>query len=271
MKAANPISTEARGKLRRWKGRARQRWHRFDRHYGSLNTIGAAQDFLGRGSEKGRRRAFEKLRKTFANVAVLEGVRIAGEYPIAVWSILRPREAVAVDSDDPGRRQDCVTINYLVVGVQGRGLGDGLWTLEVTDHALGRLLEREPAADLDSVLMQAHHSVLRADIESLRAASKSQDRLLVNAGEGVFACDFIIGRDVSAGHAIEPHLMARTWLHGDQLCEDQVAMPAGPPGKRAGESLFVPHPLRQIVETEPGRLAVELHHPPMPTLLAGVE
>jgi hypothetical protein len=114
--AVNPISTEARGKMRLWNGRARQRWHWFDRHYRSTATIGVAQDFLGRGSEKGRRRAFEKLRKAFRDVAILEGVRIAGEHPIGICTTLKPREAVAVGSDDPGLRQDCVATNYFVVG-----------------------------------------------------------------------------------------------------------------------------------------------------------
>src|SRR5262245_9424794 len=34
----------------------------------------------------------------------------------------------------------------------GAGLGLGLWTMEATDHALPRMLERQPGADLDAVL-----------------------------------------------------------------------------------------------------------------------
>jgi hypothetical protein len=42
--------------------------------------------------------------------------------------------------------------------------------MEATDHALHRLLERQPGADLDAVLLSAHRHVLRCRLHRLSAA-----------------------------------------------------------------------------------------------------
>lgn len=124
MRGINPISTEARGQLRRWKQAASRRWTTFNRAFkGSAKD---AQDLALRGSIDGRTRAFQKLRRRFAGTAVLEGVRL-DRNPVAVWWVLYPRIAVTVETEDPGLRQDCVVVNYALTGAGG--MYDGLGPL----------------------------------------------------------------------------------------------------------------------------------------------
>jgi hypothetical protein len=72
----------------------------------------------------------------------LEGVRLDGAYPLAVWAVLKPREAVTKAVMAPGGEenppaprdaQDCVVVEYLVAGVLPGVIGwaAGLWTLEI--------------------------------------------------------------------------------------------------------------------------------------------
>jgi hypothetical protein len=67
-----------------------------------------ATELALRGSENGWRRAFQHL--------VLEGVRLTGNCPLAVWSILRPGDNLTVDSDDPPETQNFITVNYFLAG-----------------------------------------------------------------------------------------------------------------------------------------------------------
>jgi hypothetical protein len=118
---------------------------------------------ISRSSATGRQRAFAKIAKRIATTgATLEGIRLDGRSPCAVWSILKPRVSVRIEPDDPSDAQNCISVNYIYVGdldgIPHRA--DGLWTLEIPDHALGRLLHRSPADPAVSIAA-AHHAALR--------------------------------------------------------------------------------------------------------------
>ena len=99
----------------------------------------------------GRQRVLAKLAREIGTAAHYEGVRLSGSYPAAVWSRLRPQGAV-IKSTDPSEQQDCITVDYVAAGGFATGIGDasGIWTIEVADHALGRMLQRSPSADPDA-------------------------------------------------------------------------------------------------------------------------
>ena len=129
-------------RLRLWKGD-------LDKRYGSLERLlesGAlVPDIVAfsRKSGTGRRRAFNKLVTAVAPTgAVLEGARMVGGFPLAVWVILKPRHAV-VAAGNVSEAHDCVTVNYILAGEMhcGPTQGIGLWTLEVQEPALARLMQ----------------------------------------------------------------------------------------------------------------------------------
>jgi hypothetical protein len=144
-----------------------------------------------------------------------------------------------------------------------------LWSVEISDHALLRVLQRDPAADLDAVLLDVHRATLRLanDIatEADAAAAAGEERpsgFLVPAGDGVFICEFAAAFDRSVWEGM---LAARavTWLHNDQLHDDQRPEPEGKPGDRLGEGILLPAPLRRVLlhRTVGARcgLRVEIH------------
>jgi hypothetical protein len=140
---AIPIDAKARGKLWVWKAAAAENWRRVEARCESREFQTAIRDLASRGSRTGPGRAFAKLHRGFAGHGLLEGVRLDGTAPLAVWSVLNPRKAVTVNTDDPALQQNCVVVEYLLAGPLPAGMPTnactGLWTLEVPDHALGRL------------------------------------------------------------------------------------------------------------------------------------
>src|SRR5271167_2930681 len=136
-----PVDAEARGRLRRWKQELEERYARLYRAYQRPDTRMVASEFAMCGTT-GRRRAFQKLNRRFAPYARLEFRRF-DKPPLAIWAVLRPRSRVILGDvpDDPGLQQDCVVIDCIVAGQLDDDvvIATGLWTLEASDHSLGRL------------------------------------------------------------------------------------------------------------------------------------
>lgn len=104
--------------------------------------------------------------------------------------------------------QDCVSVNYSYVGVRD-GLiytGEGLWTLEVPDHALGRAVKRSRLLTPETIIREAHRNVLGAPLKGARRNG------YIKAGAGCFAVELIGGKDVSGRAAVpypRQHLASR--------------------------------------------------------------
>jgi hypothetical protein len=198
---------------------------------------------------------------------MLEGLRLEGKHPLAVWSILKPREAFAVGAlPESGKAQDCVTVNYVLAGAV---LGEGLWSLEVPDHALGRCIERSGLLP-GAIISEAHHNLLRLRAETVAPGGVFDDRrFLVKAGSGGFVCSLWAGQNVSLGGECSISVHADTWLAGDMLHADQILLADdGEPGARLGDGWFVPAPLRRIADEGNGLLRLSLWGPALPELLA---
>src|SRR5260370_41435687 len=87
------------------------------------------------------------------------------------------------------------------------GQAEGLWTL---------------GSNLDATLLAAHHALVRAKLSGVAPAFAGRDRrFLVPVDPGVFVCSVLTGKDISFGYELEAHVHAHTWLHGDQLHDDQ--------------------------------------------------
>jgi hypothetical protein len=254
-----PIDAEARGKLRAWKRDFVKRHSSITAACTTPMMIKAMRGFARRGSVVGRRRAFDKLRRGFAPFATFDGVRLERD-PLAVWHMLVARGSVVNAVDNPSRNQDCIAVYYVLVGdlPNKRAFAMGLWSLEVPDHAVGRLLQRDRHADINAVLGEAHRALLR--IRSRRVHAHFQNparRFFLPAGNGVLVCNVYItphraeNRDDAAISSERFNIYARawTWLHRDQLSEQQIGAiltDEGRPGERLGDGLLLPEPLRQV-------------------------
>jgi hypothetical protein len=215
--ANDPINAEARGCLRAFKRRLVTDYVGIDQIYKSI-TNGTICDFmLKKGA--GRKRVFDRINGALLkHGARLERSRLSGKQPFAVWSILKPREAVNCCSKLQRDLQDCVCVNYFSIGWSPTVVGamEGLWSIEITDHALGRFFQRNPFGDLRSAILATHRDVIRLAHDVLELK-----RFRLRAGDHVWECEVRAGEDISLQNELTVHLLIRTYLHFDQISPHQ--------------------------------------------------
>jgi len=255
---ATYANAEVRGQLRLWKKDLMVKYNAFERVYYQGSTIRPqVEDFVNRSSEKGRRRAFPRVEKAFGPGVKREWVDFSGRHPLALWTILCPRMSVAANGD-PGRMQDCVTMNYIVVGllpnfdgIGERYMSEGLWTLEIPDHALGRAIERSGGKLPDAIIREAHLVLLHLPED--RVPLDGETRFYLKAGAGCFVCHACTGRDVRNPHFANFHIRADTWLDNDLLHDNQIPLcEVGKTGERMMDGYLRPRPFNEITETDDG-------------------
>jgi hypothetical protein len=250
------IDNEARGKLRVWKQQLARHYAMLEKRFRSEDILKTCVAFALRGSAIGRKRAFDKLSKAFTG-CTLECVRLDGPNPWALWSVLKPRTSVAVN-EGPELSQDCVAVHFILAGKlpNDDAFCSGMWTLEVPDHALGRLFQRSGGADPAACIMEAHHVLLR-----LRMKDVVTDGLTfsVRAGPGAFHSRLLVGTDDDDQGLI---VSARTWVADGQLFDNQVVhVGEGKPGERLGDTYLLPLPLRWGMMDPDGTARVEVWEP----------
>jgi hypothetical protein len=200
-----PISTEARGRLRIWRRNQAARQAELERVLEAKQLRLLADDFVHRGSEKGRMRALLRLRREIDPVT--EGICAARlhDNPSALWATI-------------GIEPEGAEVAYLMISA-ARGISRGPWNLKCTDHALGRFFQRSPrGADLSVALLDANVNIGRGKLYRL----PKDEGVLVSAGDGAFR-----GRVDPGGLDHLGLVQAWTWLHTDQLFEDQESNVVG--------------------------------------------
>jgi hypothetical protein len=239
-----PVNAETRGKLRVWKHRTEATSQRIDKAASRLadQQFGLIEALVFKRG-KGRDRAAHKI-MTMLKGAQLDAARLDGNRPLLVFSRIRMSKPLFVEPIDPGETQNCAVIDYLLVGAgpnETAGISDGLWTLQVTEHALQRALQRNRRdADLTEVLFDAHRNLLCVP----RALVPDRDEFFLPAGDGVFVCRMVLGS--LADHGLHQHAYARTWLHNDQLHDNQTPVSLTGPYPSLGDGCLLPMPLRKI-------------------------
>ena len=107
-------------------------------------------------------------------------------------------------------------------------------------NALHRVVQRDPTADLDAVIFEAHHASL-----TVRLPGSGEHSFLIPAGRGAFICSLTTGPDSSTGLSV--CVSAHAWIHVDQLAADQhFAVPSNVPGERLGDALLLPLALHHL-------------------------
>jgi hypothetical protein len=236
---------ETRGKLRHWKKKLAERYDAFEAEYARADRMSVVGDMV-RGSTSTRQRAYQKLTKMFGPGAVNEGVTLQRNKSLAIWSYLKPRNAVTTKTSDDlseaeraSLMQDCVTVNYIVAGVIGAKVcvADGLWTLEVPDHALGRAVERSGYLQPEVIIREAHMNLLSMPV------SRVNDIHYIKAGPGCFAGE-LIATDKERTYGTSIHVRVKTWLDDNMMGDNQVPITeVGARGQRLGDSILLPRPL----------------------------
>jgi hypothetical protein len=233
---------ETRGKLRHWKRRLGEHYDAFERVFRKPDRVQIVADMV-RGSTSTRRKAFDKLHAGWGKAAFLEGVTLERNKALAIWSYLKPRNSVFVkagdtvtDAERASLTQDCVCVNYIVAGTHRCELADGLWTLEVPDHALGRAVERSQFLTPEAIIREAHVNLLALPMERMN------DIHYIKAGPGCFAGALMVAKEVT--YTISTHVRVNTWLASEMMGDDQKPIvEVGEPGKRLGDTVLLPRPL----------------------------
>jgi hypothetical protein len=263
---------ETRGRLRQWKKKLAQNYGIFDNAFkqlqgGKLSSL--AVDMV-KCSRSGRKQAFEKINKLLGPGITLEEVNLGrGNRSLAIWSILKPRDSVAMgalsdlpESERQSLLQDCVTVNYVLVGTSAVLVSEGLWTLEVPDHALGRAVERSRFLHPGTLIREAHLNLLGLPATILNQKNFTDHKssgMYIKAGLGCFAGHFHLSEDVSIGNQHSAHVRVKTWLDENQLSERQIILSEkGEEGQRLGDSWLRPRPLCHFEQVGPNKWEVSV-------------
>jgi hypothetical protein len=243
-----PIGAEARGKRRALKSELARLYAGVDRAYRRQDLARLATQVASASDIK---RAFARyeLAKLLGDGAHFE--MVLGQGTTLVWSVLKPRGSLAVDPAHPRDAQECVVVEYFIVGqLPGMiGKGMGFWSIAFKDHALGRLFERNRNCDGAAVLLDAHRAILKARVSDLADCfADPQKSFLLPAGKGVFVCTAHMGADVSNRDQPMMSVLAKTYLDEGILRDDQrpLAVDAAFGQNRVGDNFLLPIPLRRI-------------------------
>ena len=163
---------QTRGQIRHWKKKLAERYDQFDRAFNDRNAWAPIGIDMIKGARATRALALDKLTRRFGPGVTFERAALKKRNQgYALWSILKPRDSVYADTQHDlseaefsSLTQDCVSVNYVYVGVRDGCIfnGEGLWTLEVPDHALGRAVERSRMLTPETIIREAHRNVLAA-------------------------------------------------------------------------------------------------------------
>src|ERR1700688_512525 len=148
-----------------------------------LNRI--ASDFVRKG-RVGRARALERLRRTFAPATV----HADGNTLVVTW--IEPQGPV-LDSPFPSERQECVIVWLAGLPIKDRRENDVfvVWTIEVPDHALGRIVQRSPSVNLIGAVIEAHNWFINAQSDRITECAHQDRTFYLPAGNGLFVCSGI--------------------------------------------------------------------------------
>jgi hypothetical protein len=265
-------NAEVRGKLRQWKNKLAQDYAVFDRALEMLSPNGRPGPLvvdMVKCTRAGRRQAFDKINKSFGPGVTLESASLGkNNRSLAIWSILKPRNAVTVEvskniseSERASLAQDCVVVNYIVIGCVDDiiQVAEGLWTIEVSDHALGRAVERSRLLHPGVLIREAHLNLLNLPATVLERADftdRTSSGAYIKAGPGCFAGHFHVSEDVSRND-YTASVRVRTWLDNNQLSDRQIVLcEKGKAGERLGDSVLRPSPLCHIERDGSGQLQV---------------
>jgi hypothetical protein len=138
-------------------------------------------------------------------------------------SWLAPSPPVIADPKDYGERQECTLVCYCVAWPSPFGIRlCSAWSLEVTDHAARRYLQRAgDNADFRSGLFEAANRFHAADMMAVTPHVGRSTDIYLPTGGGAFVCT-CIGARSGANNFL--YARAATWVDSAMLRPDQVPL-----------------------------------------------
>jgi hypothetical protein len=123
-KTSEAVSSEARGRLKALRAQLIADYQRFEGVFAGF-TDERLFDFTRKKNRVGRQRVFDKWDAALRRVgARLEGVRLDGKRPCAVWALLKARKAVLVAPEHERDAEPAIAVNFVTIGaftnVRGR-------------------------------------------------------------------------------------------------------------------------------------------------------
>jgi hypothetical protein len=253
-----PIDAETRGRRRLWFEQTTTAHQQLLAARNSSPVALAAWNF-GRARGRWRSKGWHVLSSTFKPpLAHLECSELHGPAaPLAVWTSLSVGPSPFHSTDQytltPDEEQQAVVVAAIVAGRLKRGgclaISSPAGT-SVSSHAIGRLLQRWPGADVDALVLDLHRRLLSAPVSSVEAMIARQFVVPDPDGRGGWWCAAAM-HPTKSGEA-EFHVRARTWLDRDMMHFDaQSATSAGllaphDDGPALSQTLMLPLPLRSV-------------------------
>jgi hypothetical protein len=178
--------------------------------------------------------------------AQLAAARLDGKKPVAIWAVLKPDSAVRPKAKHPRDDQDCVCVNFLVIG----------WIPEhprgAVMEGLGRCLERSREGNLTEIIFATHRQLLNICDRQMRA------RFRLRVGEHVWVGEMHGGQDEN--HIFGLHVLIRTYFDFDMLSAQQEAGAIMPSlktgGYRLGDAWLLPIPFRRLDIDDDGTVSI---------------
>jgi hypothetical protein len=174
---------EATRKLRVWKRAIAPAAAKIDRALADETTTHQLITDFAFKKNAGKAKALARLRQHLAPAKLSAG------RDIFTWSWLKPTGPLLA-SDDPSLRQNCVIARFGIGGRRSAHFAGAavVLSLEVPDHALVRLLERSPNADIEAAVFEAQDGYLHANNQAVLECMKSYREFYLRAGPGLFIC-----------------------------------------------------------------------------------
>jgi hypothetical protein len=157
-------------------------------------------------------------------------IRIAHTHrSIVEISWLSPRLGLFAAPQNPNEQQPCTLVCYTAVWPPTRDtlrMHSG-WAAEIPDHALARLLQRAPDADIRAALFAAANAFVAADADIVAKLINRPVGIYLPAGPGCFVGG-VVGARTPDGSRTFVYARCQTWLHSDMLGDDQLPLARAP-------------------------------------------
>lgn len=259
---ASFISAEARGKRRLLHKQIANEW----RSATGRDIPKYAEAYATKKSGVGKKRALAALCRAFGSGAQLQ----EANPKYAVWARLDSfPDELKFDPEHPGRHQACIMIEFIALGIlpsdpDALQVRVGGWSVEFTDHALGRLFDRTPRCNPIEIMYEAHKTILEGSpliAYEMAKEGRSKGMFALPLSQGVFRCELIRISEQDD----QVFARALTWIDKDDgnPTGGLPVLTKGDPGKRFGDTVMMPYLLRPKRRSTIHRAVAENHAPIM--------
>jgi hypothetical protein len=222
-----PVGAEAGGRRRIYVQATEARFRRCLSAFNS-HEVRKAANLFSKAAKSCRMQSWLTLERSFKDVAFLESAQLEGQRAFAIWSTISAGRCPlfsAQRSLTPEEEQEAAVVHYIVAGrlpqstIKGIALATATWTCSITAHAIGRLCQRSPNANIDDAILRLHRTLLNAPTSSAEAMIR--ERFVVPTETGGFVCDANM-HVARTSRDLVFHIRGVTFIGQDQIADAQI-------------------------------------------------